>query len=128
MARDRELPHALAAVHPRHRVPHRATLAVGAVVLGLVLLADLRHAVGFSARAVLVYYAVANTCVLTLGPRPARARVVAVLGLTGCVGLVATLPLADVGTGLAVLVAGLVGRAVLHRRRPTGPDAAPPRP
>ena len=24
MARDRELPHALAAVHPRHRVPHRA--------------------------------------------------------------------------------------------------------
>jgi hypothetical protein len=29
---------------------------------------------------------------------------------------VATLPLADVGTGLGVLVAGLVGRAVLHRR------------
>jgi APA family basic amino acid/polyamine antiporter len=128
MARDRELPHALAAVHPRHRVPHRATLAVGAVVLALVLLTDLRHAVGFSSTAVLVYYAIANTCVLTLGPRPARARVVAVLGLAGCVGLVATLPLADVGTGLAVLLAGLVGRALLHRRRPLDPDAAPPRP
>src|SRR4051794_362684 len=126
MARDRELPGALGAVHPRHRVPHRATLAVGAVVLALVLLTDLRHAVGFSSTAVLVYYAVANTCVLTLGPRPARARAVAVLSLAGCVGLVATLPLADVGTGLAVLVAGLAGRAALHRRRPLDPDAAPP--
>ena len=30
MARDRELPGWLAAVHPRHHVPHRAELAVGA--------------------------------------------------------------------------------------------------
>ena len=32
MARDRHLPHALAAVHPRFAVPHRAEVAVGAVV------------------------------------------------------------------------------------------------
>lgn len=32
MARDRHLPHALAAVHPRFQVPHRAELLVGAVV------------------------------------------------------------------------------------------------
>ena len=37
MARDRHLPPALAAVHPRFKVPHRAELAVGAVVAVLVL-------------------------------------------------------------------------------------------
>ena len=118
MARDRELPHALAAVHPRHRTPNRATLAVGAVVLALVLLTDLRHAIGFSSTAVLVYYAIANICALTLGRRPFRSSATAVVGLVGCVALVATLPPADVVTGVAVLLAGLTGRAVLLRRRP----------
>ena len=32
MARDRHLPHALAAVHPRFGSPHRAEIAVGVVV------------------------------------------------------------------------------------------------
>jgi APA family basic amino acid/polyamine antiporter len=121
MARDRELPHGLAAVHPRHRVPHRATVVVGAVVLALVLLTDLRHAIGFSSTAVLVYYAIANSCALTLGRRPLRSFAMAVLGLVGCVALVATLPLVDVVTGVGVLAAGVVGRAVVHRRRLAGP-------
>lgn len=30
MARDRHLPHQLAAVHPKFKVPHRAEIAVGA--------------------------------------------------------------------------------------------------
>ncbi|MGH3622704.1 MAG: APC family permease, partial [Sciscionella sp.] len=42
MARNHELPHGLAAVHPRYRVPHRAELVLGALVLGLVLVLDLR--------------------------------------------------------------------------------------
>jgi APA family basic amino acid/polyamine antiporter len=116
MARDRELPHGLAAVHPRYRVPHRATLAVGAAVLALVLLFDLRDAIGFSSFAVLAYYAVANACALTLGRRPARSSAVAVVGLAGCVVLAATLPLVDVLAGVAVLAVGLAGRAALGRR------------
>src|SRR5690606_29329493 len=36
MARHRDLPHWLAAVHPRHRVPHRAELALAAAVIALV--------------------------------------------------------------------------------------------
>ncbi|OEV30873.1 transporter, partial [Streptomyces nanshensis] len=46
MARDRHLPHALAAVHPRFEVPHRAGLAVGAVVAVLAATADVRGAIG----------------------------------------------------------------------------------
>ncbi|GAA4896185.1 APC family permease [Actinomycetospora straminea] len=113
MARDRELPSALAAIHPRFRVPHRAELLVGAVVLALVLVTDLREAIGFSSFAVLVYYAIANAAALTLG----RARVLASLGLVGCVVLAVTLPLVSVLVGAAVLLAGLAGRALVRRRR-----------
>jgi basic amino acid/polyamine antiporter, APA family len=48
MARDRYLPHALAAVHPRFKVPHRAELVVGAIVAVLAATADVRGAIGFS--------------------------------------------------------------------------------
>jgi basic amino acid/polyamine antiporter, APA family len=48
MARDRHLPHALAAVHPRFRVPHRAEVTVRVVVAVLVATVDLRGAIGFS--------------------------------------------------------------------------------
>ena len=54
MAADGLLPRWLAAVEPRRRVPHHAELAVGAVVLAVVLVADLRGAIGFSSFAVLL--------------------------------------------------------------------------
>ena len=66
MARDRHLPHVLAAVHPRFNVPHRAELAVGAVVAVLAGTVDVRGTIGFSSFGVLVYYAVANASALTL--------------------------------------------------------------
>jgi APA family basic amino acid/polyamine antiporter len=117
MARDHEVPGGLATVHPRHRVPHRAQLLVGTAVVGLVLLVDLRGAIAFSSLAVLVYYAVANACVLTLEGRPWWATALAGLGLLGCVVLATTLPVAGVVAGVAVLAAGLTGRAAVRRWR-----------
>ena len=70
MARRRDLPGALAAVHPERKVPHRAELLVAAVVIILVSLGDLRSAIGFSSCTVLVYYAITNAAALTLRPRP----------------------------------------------------------
>ena len=70
MAREHDLPGWLAAVEPRHQVPHHALLAVGAAVIVLVLVADLRSAIGFSSFGVLVYYAVANLSALCQ-PAPA---------------------------------------------------------
>lgn len=55
MARDRHLPHALAAVHPRFKVPHRAELLVGAVVAVLAATTDVHGAIGFSSFGVLAY-------------------------------------------------------------------------
>jgi APA family basic amino acid/polyamine antiporter len=68
MAANRDLPATLAAVHPRHRVPYRAELAVAGLVAVAVLAADLRGAIGFSSVLVLVYYTVANAAAWTLGP------------------------------------------------------------
>jgi APA family basic amino acid/polyamine antiporter len=107
MARDRHLPHALAAVHPRFKVPHRAELVVGAVVAVLAATADLRGAIGFSSFGVLVYYAVANASAWTLTRAEGRpARPIPAVGLAGCLVLAFALPLSSVIAGAAVLAAG----------------------
>jgi APA family basic amino acid/polyamine antiporter len=117
MARDGHLPRTLAAVHPRHRVPHHAEIAVGLTVAVLAAVVDLRGAIGFSSFAVLVYYAIANASAWTLRPDEGRPpRVVPAVGLLGCVVLAATLPTASVIAGAVVLG---VGVAVWLIRRPT---------
>ena len=109
MARDRHLPAALAAVHPRFGVPHRAEVAVGVVVAALAAVADVRGVIGFSSFAVLLYYAIANASAWTLGR-----RLIPAAGLAGCVVLAFALPPASVLTGMAVL---LVGAAIYAVRR-----------
>ncbi|MEU8315882.1 APC family permease [Micromonospora sp. NPDC048887] len=119
MARRRDLPGALAAVHPRHRVPHRAELVVAAVVIAVVAVGDIRGAIGFSSCTVLVYYAITNASALTLGPgrdRRVPVRLLAALGLVGCLVLAVNLPLPSVLAGFGVLTLGALGYAV--RRRP----------
>ncbi|RQX04172.1 APC family permease [Micromonospora inaquosa] len=118
MARRRDLPGALAAVHPVHQVPHRAELAVAAVVIVVVLLGDVRHAIGFSSCTVLVYYAITNAAALTLGRDPDRrlpVRFLAVLGLVGCLLLAVNLPLGSVLAGFGVLAVGAAGYALRAR-------------
>ncbi|MFJ8084978.1 APC family permease [Streptomyces sp. NPDC096205] len=114
MARDRHLPGALAAVHPRFQVPHRAELAVGAVVAVLAATADVRGAIGFSSFGVLTYYAIANASAWTLDPSP-RARALPALGLLGCAVLAFSLPGVSVLVGAAVLAAGAVAYGVRAR-------------
>ncbi|MHB1063999.1 MAG: APC family permease [Georgenia sp.] len=111
MAREGDLPRALAAVHPRFAVPHRAEAVVAAVVVAAVLVADLRGLIGFSSTGVLLYYAVANLAALTQGPERRRyPRALQVVGLVACVVLVLTLPTASVLGGLAVIAVGLLVR------------------
>jgi basic amino acid/polyamine antiporter, APA family len=117
MARDRYLPAALDAVAARAGVPHRAVVAVGVAVTALVLLVDLRGAIGFSSFGVLVYYAIANASALTLrASEGAPWRPVPVVGLAGCLLLAATLPVRSVLAGLAVFAVGLAVWLVRRRR------------
>ncbi|AVT29888.1 amino acid permease [Plantactinospora sp. BC1] len=125
MARRRDLPGALAAVHPTYRVPHRAELAVAGVVVLVVALGDVRHAIGFSSCTVLVYYAITNAAALTLGRDPGRrlpVRFLAGLGLAGCLLLAVTLPVGSVLAGFAVLAVGALGYAARRLARHPGGD------
>ena len=113
MARDRHLPHVLAAVHPKFQVPHRAELLVGAVVAVAAATGDLRGAIGFSSFGVLVYYGVANASAWTLTPDEGRpARVIPVVGLAGCLVLAFALPVSSVIWGAAVLAVGVAAYGV----------------
>ena len=101
MAASRHLPHALAAVHEKRRIPHRAELLVGAVVVVVAATADIRNAIGLSSFTVLFYYAVANASALTLR----RSLFVPTAGLVGCLVLAFTLPFWSVVIGAAAIAA-----------------------
>lgn len=129
MAREGDLPAALAAVHPRHQVPHRAEIALAAVVCVLVSVVDLREAIGFSSFGVLVYYFVANVSACTQPAQQRRfPRWLQVLGATGCVLLVATLPWQAAVAGIGMFAVGAGYRfarlAAQRRSSPTRDDGA----
>nr|WP_310649524.1 APC family permease [Paenarthrobacter ureafaciens] len=118
MAREYDLPHALAAVHPRYKVPHRAELTVAVVICLVIVVADLRGAIGFSSFGVLLYYLVANIAAFTQPDEDRRyPKVLQVLGAAACVALVATLPPLSGGLGVAMFVVGIVYRMVRLRTR-----------
>ena len=119
MARTHDLPAWLAAVHPRHRVPHHAEVALAVIVSVLVALADLRDAIGLSSFGVLVYYLIANLAALTQTADHRRfPRWVHVLGALLCVVLVSTLPGRAVLTGSAVFAAGALFRIARRAGQP----------
>ncbi|MGJ3507969.1 APC family permease [Enemella sp. A6] len=116
MARNRDLPAPLAAVHPVHRVPHRAELTVAAVVIVLVALFDLRGVIGFSSFGVLLYYFVANLSAhRQRGEHRRYPRALQVLGAVLCPLLVITLPWQSVLAGVGVFVVGVGFRLIRLR-------------
>lgn len=119
MAADRRMPSYLASVHPIHKVPHLAEVTVGTILFAVVLLADVRAAIGFSSFTVLLYYAVTNMAAYTLeGRERLYSRNLAILGLIGCLALAITLPIASVGIGSVVMLAGILICISQSRRSP----------
>jgi APA family basic amino acid/polyamine antiporter len=124
MAGNGDLPRFLAAVHARHRIPHRAELVSGALVVVIVLVADVRDAIGFSSFAVLFYYAIANASALTLRADERHwPRGLAAAGLAGCVLLAFSLPAESVAGGSALLAAGAAVYAWRRRRGARGRES-----
>lgn len=119
MASNGEMPRAFAGVHPRFLVPHRAEVAIGAVVAALAVFTDLRGAIGFSSFSILVYYAITNSAAWTLARSERRwPRAFAGTGIAGCLLLAFTLPRASVAAGAGVLCLGaIIYFAVVRRRR-----------
>ncbi|NUO47855.1 MAG: amino acid permease [Polyangiaceae bacterium] len=116
MASNGDMPRLFAVVDERHKVPRRAEIAVGAVVVAALMAADLRTSIGFSSFAVLIYYAITNAAALTLEPGERRwPRWIAVLGLVGCAAIALSLPLESVIAGAAMLIVGALSWRVAKR-------------
>ena len=132
MARHGDLPSWLAAVHPRFATPYRAEVVLAAVVIMVILIADLRGAIAFSSFGVLLYYFVANLAALRQPADDRRyPRIIAGLGLVLCAVLVVSLPVEGIVGGTIVVAVGLIGRGAILRLRPPrnrvgGADASGP--
>lgn len=118
MARERDLPGPLAAVHPGPGVPVRAQVTIGLLVVAVTLAMDVREAIGFSSFCVLIYYAVTNLAAIAQPAEQRRwPRALHVAGLAGCLVLAVTLPLLSVVVGAVLVATGLLGRLALTGRR-----------
>lgn len=116
MARENDVPRFLAQVSARHQVPQRAEVVIAAIVIGIVLVADLRGAIGFSSFGVLLYYLIANAAAFRQSGAARRyPRVLQVVGALGCLVLVNTLPVVASLVGTAAVLAG-VGYRMLRLR------------
>jgi APA family basic amino acid/polyamine antiporter len=122
MARHDDFPGWLAAVHDRHQVPHHADIAIAGLVCVLILLTDLRGAIGFSSFGVLLYYLIANLAAYTQSPDQRRfPRVLQVVGVAGCGILVLTLPFNAVIGGTLTFGVGMIYRVIRLRVKQSRP-------
>lgn len=116
MARESDLPRLLAKVDERWQVPRRAEVTIASVVIGIVLVADLRGAIGFSSFGVLLYYLIANASAFRQGADARRyPRWLQIIGALGCLALVSSLPVVASIVGTAVVLIG-VGYRMLRLR------------
>lgn len=125
MARTHDLPGWFNHTSERFKTPHRIELTVAIVLSIVVMLADLRGAIGFSSFGVLLYYFVANVSAYTqTGPHRHYHRAWQVLGAATCLVLVVTLPIMSVMIGMIVLGIGVVWRLAKPEPMSTGAEEA----
>lgn len=120
MAREGDVPRLLAVIDERWQVPRRAEILIAAIVIAIVLVADLRGAIGFSSFGVLLYYLIANVAAFRQRQGRRYPKALQVVGAIGCVTLVSTLPPLAAAIGLGVVLVGVVYRMV---RRAISPAA-----
>jgi APA family basic amino acid/polyamine antiporter len=121
MARRGDLPRALEHVHPRHGVPGRAVLVIGAIAAVVAATGTLRGVASAAAFTILIYYGIANLAALRM-PREAKLYwdVIPAVGLVSCAVLAVSLAPAVILTGLGILAVGLALRWMFVARRSRG--------
>jgi len=116
MAREKDLPSFLAKVDDRRQVPRRAEILIAVIVVAIVLVADLRDAIGFSSFGVLLYYLIANAAAFRQqGSARRHPRALQVVGALGCLLLVNSLPVLASIVGTAVVLIGVLARMIRLR-------------
>jgi len=117
MARRRDLPRALDHVHAENAVPDRGVWITGAIIALVSFFGTLEWIVSAAAFTILLYYAITNIAALKM---PADKKLfpdwVSILGLLMCFVLALSLKVETILSGLALLIVGLILRAVFRKR------------
>jgi basic amino acid/polyamine antiporter, APA family len=115
MARRGDLPAVFARINSRGDSPTWAVVLVSVLVMGLVIVGDLKLAWSFSAFTVLIYYAITNLAALRL-PREQRLypRALSWAGLVVCLGLAWFVEARVWMVGCGVIAMGLMWRFVFR--------------
>ena len=95
-------------MHPKHGVPDRAVLLIGAIAALVAATGTLRGVASAASFTILVYYGIANLAALRIpSDRKLYPDAIPAAGLTACTLLALSLSLPAILTGLGVLAVGL---------------------
>ncbi len=115
MGRRRDMPRVLARLNPEGTTPYVAVVVVEVTIALLILLGDVKTTWSFSAFSVLIYYAITNLAALQLSPAERLyPQWLAWLGLGNCLFLAFWVQRQIWLTGLALIAAGLIWRAIVR--------------
>ncbi|MEG4230071.1 APC family permease [Microcoleus sp. N9_B2] len=118
MGRRLDVPRVLARLNPAGTTPYVAVIFVEITIALLILVGDVKTTWSFSAFSVLIYYAITNLAALQLSPAERLyPQWLAWVGLAACLFLAFWVEREIWLTGLALIAAGWVLRAIV--RRPT---------
>jgi basic amino acid/polyamine antiporter, APA family len=134
MGRRGDIPSFFGRVGGSSTTPHAAVLMVGVMILGLVLIGNVRVTWSFSAFTVLIYYAITNLAAIRLSEEERLyPRIIPWMGLFSCLFLAFWVEPRIWIVGLTFLVGGLVWhglarllvRQASHRSAGIKPDGGP---
>ncbi|MEG5139770.1 MULTISPECIES: APC family permease [unclassified Microcoleus] len=118
MGRRLDVPRVLARLNPAGTTPYVAVIFVEITIALLILVGDVKTTWSFSAFSVLIYYAITNLAALQLSPAERLyPQWLAWVGLAACLFLAFWVERQIWLTGLALIAAGWIWRAIV--RRPT---------
>ncbi|MEG5061199.1 APC family permease [Microcoleus sp. A2-C5] len=118
MGRRLDVPRVLARLNPAGTTPYVAVIFVEITIALLILVGDVKTTWSFSAFSVLIYYAITNLAALQLSPaQRLYPQWLAWVGLAACLFLAFWVERQIWLTGLALIAAGWIWRAIV--RRPT---------
>ena len=118
MGRRGDLPSRFSVVDPSSNTPTNSVVFIGALIVMLVLIGNIKTTWSFSAFTVLIYYAITNMAAIRMSDHERRyPRTIAWLGLLSCLFLAFWVDRQVWMIGLTLIAVGLVYHRVrLHRR------------
>jgi basic amino acid/polyamine antiporter, APA family len=118
MARRRDLPGLLDHVHPRHGIPSRAVLVIGAIAAFVAATGTLRGVASAASFTILIYYGIANVAALRMRNEAKLFHdVVPIIGAGACAVLAVSLSTGVILAGFGVLAVGILIRLAARALR-----------